>query len=145
MPLWKNTSEKMLIDTNVALRYLLQDNEVMAAKAQEIISSGGILLPEVLAEVVYVLQKVYKVSRHETYESLKDLLAETESPDPLVLERAVDLYGETTLDFVDCVLIAHNHVEKTPKTPPKEILLAKTRREDYLHRKREENEKPKTI
>ena len=90
MPLWKNTSEKMLIDTNVALRYLLQDNEVMAAKAQEIISSGGILLPEVLAEVVYVLQKVYKVSRHETYESLKDLLAETESPDPLVLERAVD-------------------------------------------------------
>ena len=112
MPLWKNTSEKMLIDTNVALRYLLQDNEVMAAKAQEIISSGGILLPEVLAGFVYVLQKVYKVSRHETYESLKDLLAETESPDPLVLERAVDLYGETTLDFVDCVLIAHNHVEK---------------------------------
>ena len=37
MPLWKNTSEKMLIDTNVALRYLLQDNEVMATKAQEII------------------------------------------------------------------------------------------------------------
>ena len=40
---------------------------------------------------------------------------------------------------------SNGFVKKTPKTPPKEILLAKTRREDYLHRKREENEKPKTI
>jgi len=43
------------------------------------------------------------------------------------------------------IIITNGFVKKTPKTPPKEILLAKTRREDYLHRKREENEKPKTI
>ena len=42
-------------------------------------------------------------------------------------------------------IITNGFVKKTQKTPPEEIRLAKTRREDYIHRKREENEKSKTV
>lgn len=108
----KNISANVLIDTNIALRYLLHDDKAMAAKAKGIISCGAVILPEVMAEVIYVLQKVYKVSRHETCEALKDLLTETETPNPLVIEKAIELYEETSLDFVDCILIAYHRIEK---------------------------------
>ena len=48
---------KVLVDTNVILRYILNDNEDMAMEAANIIKNGAITLPEVLAEVVYVLKK----------------------------------------------------------------------------------------
>ena len=43
------------------------------------------------------------------------------------------------------IIITNGFVKKTQKTPPEEIRLAKTRREDYIYRKREENEKSKTV
>lgn len=43
------------------------------------------------------------------------------------------------------IIITNGFVKKTPKTPPEEIALAINRRDDYLRRKREENEKSKTI
>ena len=49
---------KVLVDTNVILRYILNDNEDMAMEAANIIKNGAITLPEVLAEVVYVLNIV---------------------------------------------------------------------------------------
>ena len=50
----------LLLDANVILRYLLADDPGMADKAEEWIASGvAHATMEVLAEVVYVLQKVY--------------------------------------------------------------------------------------
>ena len=51
---------KILIDANVILRYLLNDVEEMAKKSAEIINAGAFTLPEVIAEVVYVLKSVYR-------------------------------------------------------------------------------------
>ena len=52
---------KILIDANVILRYLLNDVEEMSKKSAEIINAGAFTLPEVIAEVIYVLKSVYKV------------------------------------------------------------------------------------
>ena len=43
------------------------------------------------------------------------------------------------------IIITNGFIKKTQKTPPEEIELAMARREDYIKRKREENEKSKTI
>ena len=52
----------ILLDANYILRYLLRDNEEMYLIAEEIILNNAyMVLNEVVAEVVYVLEKVYKV------------------------------------------------------------------------------------
>ena len=56
----------IVVDTNVILRYLLQDNEELSSKAIEIIDNNEIFIPtEVIVEVSYVLKKVYKVEKFE--------------------------------------------------------------------------------
>jgi len=44
-----------LIDTNVILRFILNDNPEMAKRAAKVIASGAYTKPEVIAEVVYAI------------------------------------------------------------------------------------------
>ena len=49
----------ILLDTNYILRYLVRDNEEMYLIAKEtILNNACLALNEVIAEVVYVLEKV---------------------------------------------------------------------------------------
>jgi len=74
----------ILLDANYILRYLLQDHEEMFLIAKETIHNNGcMVLNEVVAEVVYVLQKVYS-----------DVLL------------ALQYYQERNIDFVDGYLCA---------------------------------------
>ena len=59
-----------LIDANVILRYLLRDNDEMSQRAKTIIEAGAFTLPEIIAEVVYVLKGVYSVPRDEIADTL---------------------------------------------------------------------------
>ncbi len=43
------------------------------------------------------------------------------------------------------IIITNCFIKKTQKTPLEEIRIAKSRREDYIRRKREENEKSATV
>jgi predicted nucleic-acid-binding protein len=104
-----------LIDANVILRYLLDDHADLSSKAAQILESKeAVLLPEVACEVVYVLQKVYKVSRPEIQEHLSALvisqLVHVAQAD--VLLQALACYAETALDFVDALLWAHHAVAR---------------------------------
>lgn len=103
---------KMLIDANVILRYFLNDNEDMAIEAEYVIKNGAVTLPEVLAEVVYVLRNVYKVEKQNIVDTLLDVLNEIEIEHYETILRSVNIFAETNLDFVDCILIAYNEVEK---------------------------------
>ena len=102
---------KILIDTNVILRYILNDNENMAIEAENIIKNGAITLPEVLAEVVYVLKRVYEVEKVDIVNALLDILNEVEVEHHDTIVRAVQIFSESNLDFVDCILIAYHEVE----------------------------------
>ena len=79
---------KKLIDANVILRYLLGDHPQMSQEAKKIIESGAFTLPEVLAEVVYVLKGVYKVDRVELATTLADFLDEVSVESPVHRRRA---------------------------------------------------------
>lgn len=102
-----------IIDANIVLRYLLNDNEYLSAKATEIIENNRVLLPnEVVAEVVYVLEKVYGVKNGEISDTLLNLFKYDNIgvDDAKVLEEALLLYGKKRLDFVDTLLYAYNKV-----------------------------------
>lgn len=99
---------RVLLDANAALRYLLGDNAEMAAKTKEAIEFGAFLLPEVLAEIVYVLRGVYDVPRSELAKKTNAFLDEVECDHPAVLRNAMSRFGSTKLDFIDCLLIAYH-------------------------------------
>ena len=97
-----------IIDTNYALRYLIQDDYNLAVKAKEVLDEGVYILPESIVEIVYVLSKVYKTERRDIYFAITDLLQDVDMIDKQLYENAVKIYGNTKLDYVDCVLIARN-------------------------------------
>ena len=103
--------QKVLVDTNVILRCLLRDNLEQAKKADEIIKAGAWTLPEVLMETSHVLRTFYEVDRKDIAEQLFKVLKLIEVERPAVMFRAVEIFAETKLDFVDCILAAHHALE----------------------------------
>ena len=104
-----------LVDANVVLRYLLDDHVDLSANAQEILEQHVVTPPmEVACEVVYVLQKVYAVERAEIQHQLERLLAETSvtMEKPTVFLKALEIYRDSTLDFVDALLLAYHRMEQ---------------------------------
>ena len=97
-----------IIDTNITLRYLIQDDYNLAVKAKEIIDEGAYTLPECIVEMVYVLSKVYKTERKEIYFAILDLLQDVEMIDKQIYINAARIFGRTKLDFVDCVLASRH-------------------------------------
>lgn len=103
---------KVLVDTNVVLRYLLFDNEKQSQIAKDLIESGeAFLLPEVLMETSHVLRTFYNVDRQNISAQLLIVLSWVEMERKPVMIRAVEIFAETKLDFVDCILAAHHAPE----------------------------------
>lgn len=103
-----------LVDANVVLRYLLDDHEELSAKAADILERHSVTLPVAVAcEVVYVLQKVYAVARKDIQQQLGDPLNEglVSMDKPDVFLKALECYGDSSLDFVDTLLWAHQLLE----------------------------------
>jgi len=101
---------KKLIDANVILRYLLGDHPQMSEEAKKVIEDGAFTLPEVLAEVVYVLKGVYQVGRTEIAKTLIEFLDEISIDNQETMCESLSLFSETSLDFVDCILIARHRI-----------------------------------
>ena len=99
---------RTLVDANIVLRYLLRDDDAMFQTAERTVREGAFLLPEVLAETVYVLLGVYSVPRDELASQLRLLTKEVQSEHPGILDTALETFGSTKLDFVDCLLAAYN-------------------------------------
>ena len=108
--LWR---ENMVIfDTNMILRYLLDDNQEMADKAEQYLNAGIVSVTiEVIAEVVYVLKGVYSMERDKISDTIKGFLGIVNCREMDVLNLALNTYAERNLDFVDCVLYGY-HVAK---------------------------------
>lgn len=101
-----------MLDTNMVLRYLLNDNEEMAEEAERIIKKASALLTtEVIAEVVYVLKGVYSIERGQIASCLLEFLSEVNIPEEQVVRLGLETYAEQNLDFVDCILYAYNRVK----------------------------------
>lgn len=115
----------VLVDANIVLRYMLLDHAELAEKAIEIIEKNDIFLPfEVVAEIVYVLEKVYKVGRHEISRSIRELLLQPgiHTYDSEILHQAIEIFSTTRMDFVDTLLCGYSIIRgEELKTFDKEI------------------------
>lgn len=113
-----------IIDANVVLRYLLDDDNTLARSARNIIESGVIGLPtEVLCEVVYVLQKVYRIPRDDISLQLTRLIlrANIALPHKPAFLNALKFFGGSNLDFVDCVLAGYANAGERVHTFDKKL------------------------
>jgi predicted nucleic-acid-binding protein len=102
------------VDANIVLRYILEDHEELSPAAKTIVEAGNIFMTtEVLAEVVYVLVGVYGTNRYDVKKSINAFIADSDCGlvSRAVIEKSLDLYAETSLDFVDCVLAAYAMVD----------------------------------
>ena len=101
-----------LIDANVILRCILDDCPEMTSKAVEVIDNGAYTKPEIISEVVYVLQKVYSLQRLQIKIMINNILDVVSCPEDECIRMAIDIYSSISLDFVDCLLIAYHRVNK---------------------------------
>lgn len=102
-----------IVDANIVLRYLLNDVEDLSEEAADLLENNEVLvLNEVIAEIVYVLEKVYKVKKSEISSALMQLFnyGNLHMNDHEVVMEALRVYSEKKLDFVDTLLYAYHKV-----------------------------------
>ena len=99
---------RRIADTNILVRYLTGDDAKAAAKATEIIRNGVEVIPETIPEVLYVLTSnvLYAIPRMNAAEAVIALLDDISIDREIIIRKALNIYGETMLDYVDCLLIA---------------------------------------
>ena len=114
LPPLRRSTVASTIDANVALRYLLWDDEAQAKQAKQWIIEGACMYMESVAEVVYVLQGVYKLSRAEIDTAVENLLDDVFVYDEEIMRAALRMYAMSSLDFVDCTLVARNVLQQEP-------------------------------
>ena len=84
----------------------------MYEKSKVLLKQGNVWVTlEVIAEVVYVLGKVYSLGRQTVSDKVKAFAELVKCKENDVLNLAIDTYATQNLDFVDCVLYAYNKVE----------------------------------
>jgi predicted nucleic-acid-binding protein len=97
----------IVLDTNYILRFLIKDNEEMYYEARNAIKNNDCFIDnEVLAEVVFVLLKVYKTSKNnirislEKFLSLPNIILNSK----VTILKALEIFDEKNLDFVAAIL-----------------------------------------
>lgn len=103
-----------IIDANFILRYLLNDNEEQAKEAYSILSNNTVyLLNEVIAEIVYVLEKVYQIDRGKIHLEIEYLISSKNIrvANEVLIKEALRKYAATRLDFIDSLLYAYAKIE----------------------------------
>lgn len=102
------------LDTNVLVRYLVQDDERQLASAKKLIraalSAGETLYVPitVMLELEWVLRSNFGFGKDQIVSTLSSLLASTELSfeSEGAAEVALALYQRNTADFSDCVHVA---------------------------------------
>jgi len=122
----------ILLDANYILRFLLKDNIDMYHISKECIINNNCIIPtEVLAEVVFVLLKVYKVKKEDIYISLINILKYDSIiiNDKSTIIESLEIFRDKSLDFVDCILCAKSKEYKV-KTFDKKLNKCISKKEE---------------
>jgi|688.fasta_scaffold688200_2 predicted nucleic-acid-binding protein len=101
----------LALDTNVLVRYLVQDDAVQSAKAAQAIEAltpnhPGFISCIVLCEVNWVLKTAYKLGKKERIEILQRILSVSvfEIERLACCAKALRRYGQELADFSDYLI-----------------------------------------
>ena len=103
-------------DTNVLVRFLVEDDTAQQARAKALItresrSGQRILISQlVLLETEWVLRSRYRFDKEEIMGSLSGMLEsiEFEIEDESTVEQALYVWKDSTADFADCLIGARH-------------------------------------
>lgn len=98
------------LDTNVVVRYIMQDDAKQAASASRLVESltdsSGFIPLIVIVELSWVLTSAYSLSRQQLAEALEGVLRSkewvVEKAD--IVWQAVRLFQSGSADFADCLI-----------------------------------------
>ena len=115
-------SKRRLVDTNLIVRYLVQDHEKHAKAAGKLFDACDrgdvviVMLPAVLAECVFVLESFYEHPRGDITSALGRLISSpgVEIDGAAIHLDALDRYRKTKVHFVDCLIAATAATENMP-------------------------------
>jgi predicted nucleic-acid-binding protein len=97
-----------VFDTNMIIRYLVGDIPEQAQQVLEILKTEKVVvLPEVIAEVVYIMKNFYGCDRKLTSNIISGFLSldAVQAEHSAGLLKGLEFYRTTSLDFVDCLLV----------------------------------------
>jgi predicted nucleic-acid-binding protein len=96
------------VDTNILVRYLVEDDPVQTDRAEAVLRSGAVLVPStVLLETAWVLRSSYRFDRGSIVDGITKLLGlpGVEAEDSATAGLALTWYGQG-LDFADALHLA---------------------------------------
>ena len=104
------------LDTNVLVRFLVQDDHAQFERAQKLIgresrTGGGVLISLlVLLETEWVLRSRYSLAKSEILAAFSGLLASAELrfEDEHSIEAALFAWKDSPADFADCLIGARH-------------------------------------
>ncbi len=98
-----------MLDANAVLRFLLQDLEEQFQEVRTVIKRDRCYVTlEVMAEVCYVLEGLYQVSREDIADNFRKLNYDVTILNVDVFLRALEIFDKPPkLDFVDCLLYGY--------------------------------------
>jgi len=99
------------LDTNVLVRYIMQDDAKQAKLASELmealtVDEPGFIPVVAIIELVWVLTSSFALVRNQVVQALEVLLQtkEVQVENAEVVWRAVRLYRASAADFADCLI-----------------------------------------
>lgn len=105
--------KSIIFDTNVLLRFLLNDIPVQAKKTERAVEKAKkgkqkIIIPQiVIFEIYFGLEKYYKLSKNEIIEKIEPLISAIyfTIQDQQIFKDSLELFKNNNIDFVDCFLV----------------------------------------
>ncbi len=128
------------LDTNVLVRYIMQDDPKQSPKATKLIGSLSVAAPGFLSlvsvvELVWVLSSCYGLTRDQLVQTLELMLRTKEviiDGADLVL-KALRIFKASTADFADCLIERTASSAGCTKTMTFDISAAKTAGMTLIH------------
>lgn len=106
--------KKVIADTNVFLRFLLNDIPKQADRAERLFNNAKtgkikLYIPQIIVfEIHFALEKYYLLPKEVILDKLKTLVSTTHFvlQDREVFMKALEVYNNTNISFVDAYLLS---------------------------------------
>jgi len=123
------------IDTNVLVRYIVQDDPRQASAANTLIENvcnrdnPAFINHIILYELVWVLRRNYKVTRNKIADIIEQIMrtAQFQVHAPQLVWRALQEFKNGSADFPDCLVAQINLANDCPETVTFDINASKTK------------------
>ena len=108
-----------IADSNIFLRFFLQDNPAQAATAEDYFRKAQKkqievrVISEIIPEIEYVLSKVYKEKREDIFNWISSVLKSQylKVEQREIWLRVISIYSKTKIDIVDALLMIKRNVD----------------------------------